>query len=110
MRVISYLRDLWNIAIFSGARNSCLEIRVFAFSALFDANVFQFAGLEDLTALQAFHEFGVFVAAYNLHARVLTRSIRGVGRLGKRLCAHKSGSVALFETVKGSIRGNFPVF
>jgi hypothetical protein len=38
---------------------------------LFDIHVFEFAGLEDLAALQAFHKFGVFFAGHNLHTRVL---------------------------------------
>ncbi len=38
---------------------------------LFDVHVFELAGLEDLAALFAFDEFAVFVAAHDLHARVL---------------------------------------
>jgi len=42
----------------------------FAFGALFDAHVPQFAGFEDLTALKAFHKFSVLIAAHDLDARV----------------------------------------
>jgi hypothetical protein len=56
----------------------------FAIHALFDAHVLQFAGLEDLAALQALHELGIFVAAHNLHARMFARLV-GILRLGKRL-------------------------
>ena len=41
--------------------------------ALFDVHVFEFAGLEDLAAFQALDEFGVFIAAHDLHTRVLAR-------------------------------------
>jgi hypothetical protein len=42
-----------------------------ALGALLDAHVLKFAGLEDLTALQTLDEFRFFVAAHDLHARVL---------------------------------------
>ena len=50
-----------------------------------DAHVFQFAGLEDFATLQAFHEFRIFFAAHDLHARVLAGLLAGVLRLRKRL-------------------------
>jgi hypothetical protein len=76
-----------------------------AFDALFDAHVFEFAGLEDFAALQAFHKFGIFFAAHNLHARMFARSMIGVWRLGERLCAHKSGSVALINLPRNRFAG-----
>ena len=50
-----------------------------SFGAFFDAHVLEFAGLENLAALQALDEFGVFVAAHNLHARVFARFLVGFG-------------------------------
>jgi len=51
----------------------------FAVDALFDTHVPQFAGFEDFAALKAFHELGIFVAADDLHTRVLARLvIRGL--------------------------------
>jgi hypothetical protein len=61
---------------------------------LFNAHVFQFAGLEDLAALQAFHKLGVFIAAYDLHTRVLAGLRAGVWRWRERPEIHKSGSAA----------------
>ncbi len=69
----------------------------FAFDALFDAHVLEFAGFEDLAAFQTLNEFGIFVAADDLHARVLAGLIAHVFRLGQRLCGHKSGNVALLN-------------
>ena len=40
---------------------------------LFDVHVFEFAGLEDLAALLALDELGIFVAADDLHARMFAR-------------------------------------
>ena len=37
----------------------------------FDAHVLEFAGFENLTALEAFDIFGVFVAGHDLYARML---------------------------------------
>ena len=76
-----------------------------AFDVLFDAHVLEFAGLEDLAALQAFHKLSVFFAAHNLHARMFTRSVVGVWWLGERLCAHKSGSVALTNLSRNRFAG-----
>jgi len=38
---------------------------------LFNIHVFEFAGFEDVTAFQAFDEFGVVFAGDDFHARVL---------------------------------------
>jgi hypothetical protein len=51
---------------FVTARNS----ELFA-GTLFDAHVFEFAGLEDFAAILAFDKFGVLVATDNLHTKVL---------------------------------------
>ena len=56
----------------------------FAFDVLLDAHVPEFAGLENFAALQAFHKLSIFVAAHNLHARMLAGLVR-VFRLGERL-------------------------
>jgi hypothetical protein len=57
----------------------------FAFDALFNAHVFEFAGLEDFAALQALQEFGIFFTAYDLHARMFAGALAGVWRLRGRL-------------------------
>ncbi|MFZ0417876.1 MAG: hypothetical protein WAM04_07210 [Candidatus Sulfotelmatobacter sp.] len=57
----------------------------FAFDALFDTHIPQFAGFEDFAALKAFHELGIFVAADDLHTWVLARLLIRVFRLGERL-------------------------
>ena len=38
---------------------------------VFDHHVLKFAGFEDVAALQALDEFGIFLAGHNLHTRVL---------------------------------------
>jgi hypothetical protein len=43
----------------------------FFFNSLFDVHVLELAGLEDLSALLAFDELGIFVAADDLHAQML---------------------------------------
>src|SRR5579862_7499816 len=40
---------------------------------LFDVHVFELAGLEDLAALFAFDEFGVFVSTHDLDAEMFAR-------------------------------------
>ena len=50
-------------------------------SGVFDHHVLELAGLEDISALQAFDEFCVFFAGDNLHTRVLT-FVHGVALLG----------------------------
>jgi hypothetical protein len=45
----------------------------FLFDVFFNTHVFQFARLEDFTAFEALDKFGIFVAANNLHARMLAR-------------------------------------
>jgi hypothetical protein len=57
----------------------------FALGTFFDAHVLEFAGFEDFAALKAFHELGVFLAAHDLHARVLARLLPGVLRMRERL-------------------------
>ena len=52
--------------------------------AFFDAHVFEFAGFEDLAAFEALDEFGIFVTADDLNARMLTR-LAGLLRLRGRL-------------------------
>jgi hypothetical protein len=52
-------------------------------NALFDVHVFELAGLEDLAAVFALYELGVFVAAHDLHTRMLTR-LRFSGVLRRR--------------------------
>jgi hypothetical protein len=53
--------------------------------AFFDTHVLQFAGLEDLAALETFHKFGVFIATDDLHTRMLARFTFCVGWLRERL-------------------------
>src|SRR5229473_2763164 len=65
----------------------------FAFGALFDAHVFEFTRFEDLAALQAFHEFSIFLAADDLHARMFARRLVCVLRARERLRAHKSENI-----------------
>lgn len=48
---------------------------------IFDHHVFELAGFEDVAALQAFDEFGIFLARHNLHTRVLAL-IHGASLLG----------------------------
>jgi len=43
----------------------------FFFHAFFNAHVFEFAGLENLAALEALDEFGFLIATDNLNARML---------------------------------------
>jgi hypothetical protein len=56
-----------------------------ALSAFLDAHVPEFAGFEDLAALQALHKLGVLFAAYDLHARMFARLLAGVLRVRERL-------------------------
>jgi hypothetical protein len=39
---------------------------------VFDNHVLELTGFEDVDTLEAFDEFGVFLAGHNLHTRVLT--------------------------------------
>jgi hypothetical protein len=43
----------------------------FFLDSLFDVHVLELAGFEDLAAIFALDEFGVFVAANDLHAKML---------------------------------------
>jgi hypothetical protein len=64
----------------------------------FDVHVFELAGLEDLAALFAFDEFAVFVAAHDLHARVLAGLLDFYAWAGRlRLGGHKYGTIPLRE-------------
>jgi hypothetical protein len=45
----------------------------FLLHAFLNAHVFELAGFENLAAFEALDKFGVFVAADNLHARMLAR-------------------------------------
>jgi len=66
-------------------RGTC-GLQLAALSALFDAHVLKFAGLENVAAFQAFDELGVIFAAHNLHARVLAGLLVGfVGNVQGRL-------------------------
>ncbi|HYM75419.1 MAG TPA: hypothetical protein VE377_05515 [Candidatus Dormibacteraeota bacterium] len=47
----------------------------FVLRTLFDIHVLEFAGLEDFAALFAFNEFRLFVAAYDLYARMFARRL-----------------------------------
>src|SRR5262249_28847461 len=68
------------------------SLRLVFLRALFDVHVFELTGLEDFAALFALDEFGILVAAYDLHARMLTRLFRtDVLRRGGRLRRHISG-------------------
>ena len=76
-------------------------VRKFCF---FDGHVFEFAGFEDFTALQAFDEFFVFLAGHDLHTRVLAlcHVTSLLGELGRRGWSHKSGCwISLFRAVRG---------
>jgi hypothetical protein len=77
--------------------------QVFRASALFDVHVFEFTRLEDLAAFLAFNKFSVFIAAYDLHARMLAGLLTGCvgGRYG-RLGGHKSGSTVLRFNAEGT--------
>src|SRR6266849_6233176 len=76
-------------------------VRKFCF---FDGHVFEFAGFEDFTALQAFDEFFVFLAGHDLHTRVLAlcHVTSLLGELGRRGWSHKSGCwISLFRAARG---------
>jgi hypothetical protein len=63
--------------------------------ALFDVHVAQFARFEDISALDALDEFGILIAANDLHARVFAGLPGDRVWLRRRLQSHESGSVAL---------------
>jgi hypothetical protein len=64
----------------------------------FDVHVLELAGLEDLAALFAFDEFAVFLAAHDLHARVLAGLLDFYAWAGRlRLGGHKYGTIPLRE-------------
>jgi hypothetical protein len=46
----------------------------------FDGHIFEFTGLEDFAAFETLHEFCIFLAGDNLHARVLTLCHGGFSR------------------------------
>jgi len=51
-----------------------------------DVHVFEFAGIKDFSTFQAFHEFSIFIAGYDLHARVFTlfHAFALIGKLRRR--------------------------
>jgi hypothetical protein len=49
------------------------DSKVAALSSLLDGHVFEFAVVEDVATFEAFYEFSVFIAAHNLHTRMLAR-------------------------------------
>jgi len=71
--------------------------------ALFDVHVTEFAGFEDVSALDALDEFGIFIATDDLHARVFAGLPGGRVWLRRRLQSHESGSVALIRKRKARI-------
>lgn len=74
-----------SVSFWDSADQSHLGIKCLFFTAFLDAHVFQFARFKDFAAFQAFHEFSIFITAYNLHARVLARLLFCILRLGGRL-------------------------
>ena len=76
--------------------------------AFFNAHIFEFAGLEDFAALKAFHEFGIFVPAHNLHPWMFAGLLAGVRRARKRRRGHKYGTITLIEYAEETIRWEFP--
>jgi hypothetical protein len=71
--------------------------------ALFDVHVAEFAGIEDVSALDALDEFGIFIAADDLHARVFAGLPGDRVWLRRRLQSHESGSIALIKKRKARI-------
>jgi hypothetical protein len=75
-----------------------LSISGFAFlNVLFDVHVAELAGFKHISALDALDEFGVFIAADDLHARVFAGLPGNRIWLRRRLQGHESGSIALFS-------------
>jgi hypothetical protein len=68
-----------------GSARAVLRFLGLAFGAFLDAHILEFARLEDLAALEALHEFGVFFAADDLHARMFTRLFAHVLGMRERL-------------------------
>ena len=67
-------------------------LRLVLLRAIFDVHIFKLAGLEDFAALFALDEFGILVAAHDLHARMLAGLLDAyVLRRGGRLRRHISG-------------------
>lgn len=91
-------------------RSGFLGLAFGALGAFFDAHIFEFAGLEDFAAFEAFQEFRIFFAAHDLHARMFARLLACVLRLRERLRGHKSGGVALLKFPGKAIRGNSRYF
>jgi hypothetical protein len=68
---------------------------------LFDVHVFEFAGFEDLAAILALDELGIFIAAHNLNAKMFARLLRlEAWRSGGRLGRHNPA--LLLTTLQGS--------
>jgi len=72
-------------------RESLPRLEFAVLPALFNAHVPEFARLEDLSALDALHELGIFVAADDLHPRMFTGLTIYALRRSGRLWGHKSG-------------------
>jgi hypothetical protein len=66
-----------------------------ALGLIFHSHIVEFAGFKDFAAFQALDELGLFVAAHQLHARMLARSLVGSRERFRRLgWTHKSGRTA----------------
>jgi hypothetical protein len=86
-RARGYIRHLRNGNEFNGRETKTRSV-LFA-RLLFDVHVFELAGFEDLAAILALDELSIFIAAHNLHAKMLARLRRGALRSGGRLGRHK---------------------
>ncbi len=70
------------------------DLQLAFLNSLLDVHIFEFAGFEDVAALDAFDEFSVLIAAHDLNARVFARLPWTCVWLRRRLQSHKSGGVA----------------
>ena len=69
------------------------RLRFALFNPLFDIHVLEFAGFEDFAAFLALDELRIFIAADDLHARMLAGLVHICAlRRGGRVWIHKSGS------------------
>ena len=79
---------------------------------LFNSHVFEFAGIEDIPAIEACDEFGVLLAGYDLHTGVLTL-IHDASLLGScdgGIEIHKPGAITSARKGLSEICRKFPVF
>jgi hypothetical protein len=83
-------------------RAGILSFFGFVRGAFLDAHISEFAGFEDFAAFEAFHELGVLVTAYNLHAWMFARLFVRVVRVRKRLRGHKSETMPSSNTRGGN--------